>query len=119
MIGRPASFIAFLHKIYQVSWTGRQIIKQMLPDIRHYIHNTACALQEIEDLQTSVVDVRRPSGLPPIRRSQKAVPKVADQLRLVAGGACIPAPAKVQRLQARLVFPAELRVSRSGWSSSL
>ena len=60
------------------------------------------ALQEIEDLQTSVVDVRQPSGQPPIRRSQKPVPKVADQLRLVAGGACIPAPAKVHRLHANL-----------------
>ena len=30
-----------------------------------------------------------------VRRSQKPVPKVPGQLRLVAGGACIPAPAKV------------------------
>ena len=72
--------------------------KQTLLHFRPSTCNEDFALQEIEDLQTSVVDVRRPSGLPPIRRSQKPVTKVAGQLRLVAGGACIPAPAKVQNL---------------------
>ena len=37
-----------------------------------------------------------------VRRSQKPVPKVPGQLRLVAGGACIPAPSKVGFHRTRL-----------------
>lgn len=35
------------------------------------------------------------AAVPHVRRSQLPVPKVPGQLRLVGGGACIPAPAKV------------------------
>lgn len=49
-------------------------------------------------MESSVVDVKQSSVVipGPVRRSQAPVPKVAGQLRLVAGGACIPAQSKVR-----------------------
>ena len=51
------------------------------------------------------------TGTQHLRRSQKPVPRVEGQLRLIAAGACIPAPAKASLPV--VLFPAKLQTAAS------